>query len=349
VSAQPHLRDLELFADCTDAELDRVSSLLTTVTVGLGGVLMHEGDPGDEVMIVGQGSASVSRLRDASDASAASARQIGVVSDGSVVGELSLLHQAPRSATVTALGPLTAFVCNRSQFEELLKLPGVGDRVAAIAARRLAANRMAAALVVPVVLADGTRLVIRPICPDDKTKLDQAMQALSAESRRRRFFTAKEGLNAASLAYLTELDFVGHFAWVALDEDEPERPIVGVARYIRLADQPEEAELALTVQDAYQGRGLGSLLLDALGVAARANGVERFVAHVLQENTPMRAMLRRAGGTFGIDEPGVLRTVIDIPGSATLEQAGTLAGISAAVAGVLSVDPAGWRPPAAEG
>jgi protein lysine acetyltransferase len=334
MSAQPHLRDLELFADCSDAELDRVSSLLTTVTVGRGGVLMHEGEPGDEMMIVGQGAASVSRLGAGADPSG---RQVGVVSDGSVVGELSLLRAAPRSATVTALGPLSAFVCSRGQFEELLKLPGVGDRVAAIAARRLAANRQAAALLVPVVLADGTRLVLRPICPDDKVKLDQAMQALSAESRRRRFFTAKEGLNAASLAYLTEIDFVGHFAWVALAEDEPDRPIVGVARYIRLVDQPEVAELALTIQDAYQGRGLGSLLLDALGVAARANGVKRFVAHVLQDNAPMRAMLRRAGGTFGIDEPGVLRTVIDVPDAAALEQAATLAGISAAVAGVCSI------------
>jgi RimJ/RimL family protein N-acetyltransferase len=203
-------------------------------------------------------------------------------------------------------------VCNRRQFGELLRVPGVSDRVAAIAARRLAANRVAVTLEVPAVLADGTRLLLRPIRPADKAELARGMQRLSVESRRRRFFTAKGSLNAASLAYLTEVDYTDHFAWVAVAAGEQGRPIVGVVRYIRAPGDIEQAEVALTVQDEYQGRGLGSLLLDALAVAAHANGVERFVAHVLRENEPMCKMLRRAGGTLDIDEPGVLRSVISV-------------------------------------
>lgn len=307
-AAHHRLRALELFADCRDADLDRAASLLTTVSVAPGGVLMHEGSPGDELMILGNGVAGVARSE------AGGSRHIGIVPRGSVVGELSLLRDTPRSATVTALVPLTVYVCNRRQFGELLRVPGVGDRVAALAAQRVAANRVAVTLTVPAVLADGTHLVVRPICPADKAKLAQGMQRLSPESRRRRFFTAKDSLNAASLAYLTEVDYTDHFAWVAVADDQPGRPIVGVARYIRAPGDNEPAELALTVQDDYQDRGLGSLLLDALAVAARDNGIEQFVAHVLRENEPMCRMLRRAGGKLEIDEPGVLRTVIAVPG-----------------------------------
>ena len=79
---------------------------------------------------------------------------------------------------------------------------------------------------------------------------------------------------------------------------------MGVGRYIRLVGQPAEAELALTVQDAYQGRGRARCC-SRVGVAALADGVERLAAHVLQDNAPMCAMLRRAGGKLQTDEPGL--------------------------------------------
>jgi len=161
-------------------------------------------------------------------------------------------------------------------------------------------------------LADGTRLRIRPIRPEDKAGLMAGMTRLSAESRRRRFFSAKDRLSESALAYLTEVDQADHFAWVALAVDEPGRPIVGVARYVRVAGQPGQAEIALTVVDDYQGRGLGSLLFEALAVAARTGGIERFVVHVLHDNIPMRRIVEGAGGHLDRDEPGVLRAVVDI-------------------------------------
>jgi CRP-like cAMP-binding protein len=309
--AQQQLRAMELFADCSDTDLDRVAPLLTRMTVAHGGVLMHEGGPGEDLMILGSGVAGVSRTDEGGS------RHLGIVPSGSVVGELSLLQQTPRSATVTALVPLTVYVCNRRQFDELLQVPGVAERVAAIAARRLAANQVALTLEVPAVLADGTRLRIRPIRPADRVKLAEGMKRLSPESRRRRFFAAKETLSDASLDFLTQLDYVDHFAWVAVAADEPGQPIVGVGRYIRAPGDTEQAELALTIQDDYQGRGLGSLLLDALVVAAEVNGVERFVALVLRDNVPMCKMLRRAGGKLDSHEPGVLQAVIELDGIPT--------------------------------
>jgi GNAT superfamily N-acetyltransferase len=162
------------------------------------------------------------------------------------------------------------------------------------------------------VLTDGTRLRLRPIGPDDKAGLTAGMARLSPESKRRRFFSAKDRLSESALAYLTEVDYADHFAWVALALDEPGQPIVGVARYIRVAGQPDGAEFALAVIDEYQGRGLGSLLFEALEAVARANGIQRFVAHVLNDNLPMRGIVEDAGGRLEADEPGVLRSEIDI-------------------------------------
>ncbi len=85
------------------------------------------------------------------------------------------------------------------------------------------------------------------------------------------------------------------------------------ARYIRERTAPDTAEVAFSVVDDYQGRGLGTLLVGALAVAAAQNGVRRFRARVLAENEPMRAILRRAGAQLDFAEPGVLETVVDVP------------------------------------
>jgi RimJ/RimL family protein N-acetyltransferase len=98
-----------------------------------------------------------------------------------------------------------------------------------------------------------------------------------------------------------------------LGADEPGQPGVGSARYVRERDNRDIAEVAFAVIDAYQGRGLGTLLLGALAVAARENGVRRFRARMLSDNVAMRAVLRRAGARMDFAEPGVLETLMDIP------------------------------------
>jgi len=174
---------------------------------------------------------------------------------------------------------------------------------------------------IPVTLADGTHLVLRPIVPDDKSKLRQGMGVLSAAARRHRFFSSKESLDEPTLIYLTEIDYRSHVAWVAVDVDRLGQPVVAVARYIALgaggapggATGAVGAEVAFVVGDDYQRHGIATMLLELLTIVARDNGIEQFHARVLDDNVAMRRILTRAGGQFVVDEAGVLRTAMDLP------------------------------------
>jgi RimJ/RimL family protein N-acetyltransferase len=163
---------------------------------------------------------------------------------------------------------------------------------------------------VSTTLRDGTPILVRPIRPDDRGRLAEGFRRLSPESRYRRFLTVAEELTADELRYLTEIDYRNHFAWVAVREDRPEEGL-GVARWVRLRDEPDVAEPGITVVDDYQGRGLGTLLLGLLAAAARAGGIARFRAYVLEENEPMRALLEQLGATVRHDSPGLL--TIEVP------------------------------------
>ena len=154
-------------------------------------------------------------------------------------------------------------------------------------------------------LLDGTRVLVRPIRPDDKPLLREGFERLSDESRLRRFMAPISELDDDQLSYLTEVDYVNHFAWVAALADRPDFGI-GVGRYIRLKDDPEVAEVAITVVDAYQGKGLGTLLLGMLAATARVAGVRKFRAYVLEDNLPMRTLLSQLGVETRHDAPGVL-------------------------------------------
>jgi GNAT superfamily N-acetyltransferase len=159
-------------------------------------------------------------------------------------------------------------------------------------------------------LRDGTPVLVRPIRPDDKELIRQGFDRLSPASRYRRFLSPIDELSDAELRYLTEIDFVDHFAWAALRADRPDEGL-GVARYIRLKEEPEVAEAAVTVIDEYQGKGLGTLLLALLAAAAVAAGIRTFRAYVLEGNVPMRELLETLGARTEFDSPGVVR--FDVP------------------------------------
>jgi RimJ/RimL family protein N-acetyltransferase len=166
-----------------------------------------------------------------------------------------------------------------------------------------------------VFLKDGSRVLIRPVVPSDRVRIAREFERLSPQSRYRRFFSPMKTMSASLLDYLTSVDYVDHFAWAALSaEPGPDgEPLgLGVARYIRL-DDPEAAEMAVTVVDDWQGKGLGRILLDALVLEALENGINRLEGDVLVENRPMQEMLRRTGATFRPEDPGVLRFSIDLP------------------------------------
>ena len=131
---------------------------------------------------------------------------------------------------------------------------------------------------------DGVQLSVRPIQAGDKAALVEAFQHLSQQSAYRRFLAPVKRLTETELAYLTELDHEAHEALIALTETGE---LVGVARYVRDPDDPKRAEVAVTVRDEWQGRGVGTALLGLLARRAVANGVERFTGVCLAENREM--------------------------------------------------------------
>ena len=116
---------------------------------------------------------------------------------------------------------------------------------------------------------------------------------LSVRSRYQRFFTAAPNLRTREAVYLTQIDHHNHEALVAIVPATGD--IVGVARFIRSATDPASAEIALTVADWWQGRGLGSELLRHLVERAREEKITRFTADLLTGNRAMLALIRQLG------------------------------------------------------
>jgi protein lysine acetyltransferase len=141
---------------------------------------------------------------------------------------------------------------------------------------------------VPLRLTDGTEITIREIRADDKDLLAAGHARLSEQTQLQRFLGAKPRLTRSDLRYLTEVDGVNHYAVVAISG----RYIVGVARWVRLVDDPEEAEAAVVVGDPLQGKGLGKILARALADAARVRGIRRIRASIMSDNPPAMALLR---------------------------------------------------------
>jgi RimJ/RimL family protein N-acetyltransferase len=165
----------------------------------------------------------------------------------------------------------------------------------------------------PVVVAKGTRVLLRPIMPGDRAKLHWGMRHLSADARRHRFFSALADLDDELADYLTEIDYRSHFAWVAVALDVVGQPVVAVGRYVRLPSDPSAAEIAFVVGDDYRRQGLASALLDLLAIVARHNGIRRFHARVMTDNVAMRSLLSKAGARMELDDAGILRTTMDVP------------------------------------
>jgi RimJ/RimL family protein N-acetyltransferase len=142
-------------------------------------------------------------------------------------------------------------------------------------------------------LPDGAPVLIRPIRADDKRMLTDGLRRLSDESVHRRFLTPKRSFSRAELRYLTEVDGRDHVALVAEHPSGPARRLIAVARFVRLAEDPHAAEVAITVADDWQGRGLGSLLSEQLAAEARHLGIRRFTATMAADNLPAHRLMAR--------------------------------------------------------
>ena len=161
-------------------------------------------------------------------------------------------------------------------------------------------------------IADGTAVTLRPIVPGDEALVVTTFEGLSPESRYRRFFAPIPRLPESALAWLSELDYEKQFAWGALVEEHRQQILVGIARYVGLAKRSHAAEAAIAVIDRYHGRGIGTLLFNALLLEALAVGICTFEGYVLANNHPMLALLRRAGARIHADADGSVRFELDL-------------------------------------
>jgi GNAT superfamily N-acetyltransferase len=154
-------------------------------------------------------------------------------------------------------------------------------------------------------LTDGRRVVVRHVRASDAPELRAAFERLSPASRYRRFFGGLTHLTDATLLYLTEVD--GHdLVAVGESPDLKRERGLGVARFVRLRDEPTVAEAAVTVVDDVQRMGLGRLLATTLAEAAMERGVHTFRADVLADNQPMRAMMTEIGAAERPIDAGVI-------------------------------------------
>lgn len=154
---------------------------------------------------------------------------------------------------------------------------------------------------------------MRPIEPSDREGLAASFQRLSPESRYRRFFAPLTRLSDTDLRYLTEVDHSDHEAIVAIEPDSGE--IVGVARYVR-SDDPAVAEVAVTVLDDWQGKGVATTVLEQLVARAREEGIKRFLALVLSDNADAIELFRHLGAGEPTPErsrSGNVELIIELP------------------------------------
>ncbi len=148
----------------------------------------------------------------------------------------------------------------------------------------------------PVTLRDGTAVTIRPIRPDDAPRLQALFDRLSPESIAFRFLGQPKELPYEQARRLANVDYRKRMALVATREQGSEEHIIAVARYaVDPAGQPDLAEAAIVVEDEYQKRGLGTLLLSRLVAYAQAHGIRTFMATVRQDNIQIMRFVRHSG------------------------------------------------------
>jgi protein lysine acetyltransferase len=293
------LAALDIFKGCPPEDLMPLAASLQPLHAAPGQVLMQQGEQAVSFLLISSGTAEIRHIGDDGVVT------VEHVSGGTIVGEIALLRDIPRTATVTTTGPLTGWIGDNDAFARMVHIPGIMGRLVRTVRQRLAAFLTP----IPVRMRDGTELLLRPVLPGDSERTLQGHVRFSSETLYRRFMSARVP-SPALLDYLAEVDYVDHFVWVMTEQDG--NPMAD-ARFVRDDHDPRIAEIAFTVADAYQGRGIGSFLIAALSVAARVDGVEKFTGRMLADNLAMRTIMDHFGAFWQRDDVGVVTTIIDVP------------------------------------
>ena len=163
-------------------------------------------------------------------------------------------------------------------------------------------------------LRDGTPITIRAIRPNDKELINEAFKNLEPETIYKRFFRYKSELTDDELKRINEFDFETNVALVVTVVEKNREIIIGGVQYYVLGnttDSPTQAEVAFTVEEDYQGQGMGFRLLKQLIRIAREKGVDQFVAKVLPQNKAMLAVFAHSGLPFKQNyEDGFISVII---------------------------------------
>jgi GNAT superfamily N-acetyltransferase len=143
----------------------------------------------------------------------------------------------------------------------------------------------------------GQPLRMGSVLPKNKKQISDGLKLMSPESIRNRFLGIKSGFSEKELDYLTDVDGINHYA-LGVEEIVGEKRGVAVIRLVRLKEDPTAAEIAITIIDTYQRRGLGSILLDLIILAA----IERKISHCtftyLRQNTAIEKLIKKKGVMF---------------------------------------------------
>jgi GNAT superfamily N-acetyltransferase len=176
-------------------------------------------------------------------------------------------------------------------------------------------------------LTDGREICIRPIEPRDAPELKAGFERLTAVSRYRRFLSDLDHLTAHQLEYLTTVDHADHEALVAVEAQSGAG--IGVARYVRDANDPRLAELAVVVIDAWQGRGVGTALLERLVSRASAAGIERLIGRSILGDHAAPALAAHVGNVIARRRrPGTVELTVQLRSSSSAKAADHPPGVS---------------------
>ena len=171
-----------------------------------------------------------------------------------------------------------------------------------------------------VILRDGSTLYLRPIRRDDEDRLLAFFYRLSRHTVYLRFHHVLAHLSQEEARRFCTVDYDDTFALVGIVRQDREERIVAVGRYARLPKR-DTAEVAFVVEDSYQGRGIGTLLLERLAAIAREKGIRLFDNEVLAENQQMLKMLKDSGFRIAEQlEQGVYRLIMPIAPTEAAEE-----------------------------
>ncbi len=158
--------------------------------------------------------------------------------------------------------------------------------------------------------SDGTLFQFKPVEPPDKEQILKGFEKLSEKTVYTRFFSFLKELSEKQLNELTHADQKKNVVWGCFIESGGKRTGIGIGRYCICQEKKNRAEMAITVIDQYQGKGVGTILLAILYYMAACAGLKYLTGYILVENwrfavrfLKLGATIKRSGSEYEIKLP----------------------------------------------